>query len=58
MEFFFKPGHEESYEGSPPSSHDYSSAAFEDSYHPQNNFGAASDGMHFISYETFISWLF
>ncbi|XP_043482499.1 uncharacterized protein LOC122511374 [Leptopilina heterotoma] len=35
--------HEESYEGSPPSSHDYSSAAFEDSYHPQNNFGAASD---------------
>ncbi|XP_051173644.1 uncharacterized protein LOC127289623 [Leptopilina boulardi] len=35
--------HTDSFEGPPPSSHDYSSAAFEDSYHPQNTFGAASD---------------
>ncbi|XP_033212721.1 uncharacterized protein LOC117170216 [Belonocnema kinseyi] len=35
--------HDESYDGPPPSANDYTSNGFEDSYHPQNSFGAASD---------------
>lgn len=44
---FIKPGYDESYDGPPPSANDYASTGFEDSYHPQNSFGAASDGTIF-----------